>query len=137
MEFDQHVASRLNFSLDCLLKSWSSYLTSIPAEDISSLEVVVVAAAVDPFVRGHLVVLAATAVGFPAVHTMDVALDICPSDRTSSFRSGRTAGGACSTGPDSGSLALEASRMAFRHYHYPRQEREQIWNVRLAGDISY
>lgn len=124
MEFDQHVASRLNFSLDCLLKSWSSYRTSIPVEDISSLEVVVVAA--DPFDPGHLVVLAATAVGFPAVHTMDVALDICPLDRTSSSRSGRTVDGAYSTDPGSGSLALEASRMAFRHYHYPKQEREQI-----------
>lgn len=76
MEFDQHVASRLNFSLDYLLKSWSSYLTLILVEDISSLEVVVAAAG--SIVLGHRVDLAATAVGYPAVRTMDVALGICP-----------------------------------------------------------
>lgn len=125
MEFDQQVASRLNFSLNCLLKSWSSYLTTIPVEDISSLEVVVAA---DPSDSGHLVDLAATAVGFQAVHTMDVALGISPLDRTSLFRSGRTVDEAYSysTDPDSDSLALEANRMVFRHYYYPRQEREQI-----------
>lgn len=69
-------------------------------EDISSPEVAADAAmlAVD------LVDLAEVA-DFPVDRRVDEAPGICPSSRTSSFRSGRTAVGAYSTGPDSGSLA--------------------------------
>lgn len=99
MEIGQQVASMLNFSLDCPLKSWSSYLTSIPVEDISSPEVAAVATLVV-----DLADLAVMEVDFPVARTEDVDPDIYPSDRISSCRSDRTADEAYSTDPDSGSL---------------------------------
>lgn len=102
MEFGQQVASTWNFSLDCLQKSWSSYLTSIPAEGISNPEVAAAAAAT---LAADLADHVAKVVDFPVVHTKDVAPGTCPSGRISSFRSGRTADGAYPTDPDSGSLA--------------------------------
>lgn len=91
MGFGQQAESTLNSSSSCLLKSYSSYLTSSP-EDTLSLEDV---AAENPAVVRALDVLrAAKEADYRVVQTVDVVLGIYPSDRTSSFRRDHTAGAA-------------------------------------------
>lgn len=89
MEFGQQAESTLNSSSSCLLKSYSSYLTSSP-EDTSSLED---AAAENPaVVRALDALLAGKVADCRVVQMVDVVLDIYPWDQTSSFQPDHTAG---------------------------------------------
>lgn len=131
MGFGQRAASRSNSSSSCLLKNYPSYLTSTPA-DTSSLED---AAANQAELRALGELPAGMVVDCRVVQMADVALGIYPLDRTSSFPTGRTAGGAYSTGPGSDSLALAVGRTV-AHYRCRKQVTEQTWDARLPEDTS-
>lgn len=131
MGFGQRVASRSNSSSSCLLKSFPSYLTSSRA-DTSSLEDAV---ANQAELRAFGEVPAGKVADCRVVQMADVAPGIYPLDRILTYPTGRTAGGAYSTGPDSDSLALAVSRTV-EHYHCRRQVTVQTWDARLPEDTS-